>query len=344
MRGITNFELDVGPPTGWRTRAKLPVRGTFLTPQIGLYKEGSHQVVEIPHCLIHHPSINLGIEQLRTYIRKEQIIPYNETTHAGDLRYLQLAVERKTGTIQLGLVFNAENMQDSRVFKWQTFLDKLWKDRKLWHSIWVNFNTRRDNVIFGPLWLPLFGEQLLWETVAGVDVCFLPSTFAQANLDLFEEMILTIRGWVPPQSTVTEYYAGVGVLGLSIAEKCRWVRCCEVNVNAKYCFEQASTRLSPEVRHKVSFYEGAAGKQIDLMQDAEGVIVDPPRKGLDFSLLKALCDPSSLKRIVYVSCGWSAFQRDCDALLAKGWSLKEARGFLFFPGTNHIETAALFCR
>lgn len=54
-------------------------------------------------------------------------------------------------------------------------------------------------------------------------------------------------------------------------------------------------------------------------------------------------DPAQLHTLIYVSCGFAAFQHDCNALLASGcWSLHWARGYLFFPGTSAIETLAIF--
>ena len=48
-----------GPLHGWRCRAKLAVRGRPGKPVIGLFKRGSHDVVDIvPGCKIHHPRIN----------------------------------------------------------------------------------------------------------------------------------------------------------------------------------------------------------------------------------------------------------------------------------------------
>jgi hypothetical protein len=35
---------------GWRCRAKLAVRGTSEDPQIGLFEEGTHSIVDIPLC------------------------------------------------------------------------------------------------------------------------------------------------------------------------------------------------------------------------------------------------------------------------------------------------------
>lgn len=343
-RGINTLTLTVDKVTQWRCRAKLAVRGSFSHPKIGLYKAGTHDVVDIPHCQVHHPSINKGVANVRNMIREAQIHPYDESTGSGELRYLQFVVERKTGKVQLALVFNADGMADPRVRKWLSAVHKLWNSSKLWHSIWLNFNLRRDNVIFNPQWHHLYGDALLWETIAGTEICFQPATFAQANLDLFEKMAMKIQEWVPTQASVTEFYAGVGVLGLTLVHQSRWVRCCELNPSARFCFEEAKDRLPEEMKAKISFYEGEAVKHQELMEDADVVLVDPPRKGLDLALLQALQATKAAKEIIYISCGWIAFQRDCDALLAAGWKIKAAKAYLFFPGSNQIELCAVFTK
>lgn len=87
---------------------------------------------------------------------------------------------------------------------------------------------------------------------------------------------------------------------------------------------------------------------------ADIVIVDPPRKGLEASVLQALCTQSEQEQdgtglaaphtLVYLSCGFPALKRDCDTLLAGGWRLASAKAFIFFPGTDAIETLAIFTR
>ncbi|MEW5316051.1 MAG: hypothetical protein WDW38_007441 [Sanguina aurantia] len=49
-------------------------------------------------------------------------------------------------------------------------------------------------------------------------------------------------------------------------------------------------------------------------------------------------------RLIYLSCGFTAFQHDCDALLTAGWTLASSTAFLFFPGTDSLETLAVFER
>ena len=77
------------------------------------------------------------------------------------------------------------------------------------------------------------------------------------------------------------------------------------------------------------------------------IIVDPPRKGLDEDVVKALVsnDTVDARTLVYVSCGFKAFQRDYKALTENNvWSLTKAEGFILFPGADHIETLAIFKR
>lgn len=57
------FEVHMGAVHGWRTHAKLAAtpKGKYGGVQIGLYKAGSHSVLPIPQCRVHHPAINEAI-------------------------------------------------------------------------------------------------------------------------------------------------------------------------------------------------------------------------------------------------------------------------------------------
>jgi tRNA/tmRNA/rRNA uracil-C5-methylase (TrmA/RlmC/RlmD family) len=120
----------------------------------------------------------------------------------------------------------------------------------------------------------------------------------------------------------------------------------ETNQVAELCFKETLRRLEPQLAQRLSFVGGASESCLHLLKEksVETVIVDPPRKGLDLSLLKALGEAENICNLIYVSCGWGSFQRDCMLLLSDGWQLKEAEAFLFFPGSNHLEILAFFER
>ena len=75
---------------------------------------------------------------------------------------------------------------------------------------------------------------------------------------------------------------------------------------------------------------------------ADVIVVDPPRKGLCADVLKALLRPAPKpRRLIYVSCGFDALQRDLAALVAGRWRLDRVEGHVLFPGADHVETLAV---
>ena len=276
--------LHPSSPFGWRHRAKVAVRGIPGAPLIGLFKRGSHVVSPIPFCQVHHPRLNQAFESIRLWMKQHEIGPYQEKTGRGDLRYLQGVVQRQSGLVQLTFVLNTSGKDTPKAHHWRTLLHQLAKEHKgLWHSLWLNFNDRSTNAILGPQWSHVWGEKWLWETLGEVLVCYGPANFGQANINLFESMLTRLRELIPEQARVAEFYAGVGVIGLSIASQCQWVRCSEMNPHAEVCFEQARSRLPLNHAAKMTFHTGSTQNTLSLMEEASTVIVDPPRKGLEAS-------------------------------------------------------------
>jgi 23S rRNA (uracil1939-C5)-methyltransferase len=337
--------LHQGPPIHWRYRAKVAVRGTSEAPVIGLFKRASHEVVPIPFCLVHHPHLNQAFEKVRAEMHQKGLSPYQEVTQTGNLRYLQGVVQRKTGKVQLTFVLNTKGPDTSQAQEWQQLIQEWGEENPtFWHSLWLNFNDRSTNTILGSEWKRAWGEELLWETFEDVAVCYGPASFGQANLPLFERLLVRLRSLVAEQARVAEFYAGVGVIGLFIASRCQRVRCSEVNPFAKAYFEQSRAHLTLSEATKLSFHSGSTQECLTLLNDATTVIVDPPRKGLEKVFLSALKANASVKQLVYISCGWKAFQLDCRLLEAEGWKIRHVDGYYFFPGSDHIELLVDFER
>ncbi|KAL8038815.1 hypothetical protein ABFX02_11G132300 [Erythranthe guttata] len=306
--GVSNFTFDSCRLWGWRCRAKLAVRGSSTKPLIGLYEEGTHNAVDIPECQAHHPRINAAVELLRKAIVELNIEPYDEDNGTGELRYVQMAVttystslpsaERyKNGKVQVALVWNSRSESSPSFEKLNALSNYMWnkggprRDVHLIHSVWANFQTSMSNVIFGNRWRHLIGERDFWEHVGGIDVSMVPSSFGQANTRAFDSLLQKLQKCVPYGSSVVDLYAGAGVIGLSLAatRKCRSVKCVEVNKEAKYSFEKTASRLPTTVDCCISWHQADTSKEpLSWLMGSDVVVVDPPRKGLDQSLLTAL--------------------------------------------------------
>lgn len=287
-----------------------------MKPLIGLYEEGTHNVVDIPHCKAHHPNINAAVELLRQGVTKLNIEPYDEDEGTGELRYVQMAVtayntslpgpERyKNGKVQVSLVWNSRNENSHNFEKLNALANFLWRnggpksDLRFIHSVWVNFQTSTNNIIFGNRWRHLLGESGFWEHVGGIDMSLSPSSFGQANTRAFDNLLRKLQKYVPYGASVTDLYAGAGAIGLSLAatRKCRSVKCVEVNKESKLSFEKTVERLPNYVDSSISWHHADTSVEpLSWLMGSEVVVVDPPRKGLDASLLDVLRTISSLER------------------------------------------------
>ena len=187
---------------------------------------------------------------------------------------------------------------------------------------------------------------------------FPPNVFRQANLDAFAGIVGRIRERIARDfggdggddaPACVELYGGVGTIGLHLSDIVSSLVCSDENPNNERCFLDSARALPSDVRPRLAYVRKSAADMIasepGLFRGCRVLIVDPPRKGLDVEVVEYLCGEGGrdVGLVVYVSCGFRAFQRDCDALIGSGrWRVDFAEGYLLFPGSDAIETLAFF--
>ena len=340
----TAFGLDgpgvvTGPALGHRHRARLMVRGRAESPKLGLFQAGSHRIVDVPRCGVHHPRINEVAAALRRAIRATGTQPYAERPHAGLLRAVQIAVERASGRAQVALVARSEDPHSLDALA-ETLRAELGEALQ---GLFWNGNPERTNAILGPRFRRIAGEPMLHERIAGAEVFFPPGAFGQSNLPLFERIALRVAGWIPEGARVVEFHAGCGALGLSLVARAAALVMNEREPAALEGLARGLEALPAPLRARIEVAPGPAAEHASLVADADCVVVDPPRRGLDPELLAALC-AAPPARLVYVSCALAPFLREARALAQVGLVPAEIDAFALFPFTEHVETVALFER
>lgn len=216
--------------------------------------------MSIPNCAVHHPSINRAVEYLVEATTRVRTSAYSVDSREGDLRYVQLQVERSSGKVSLTLVWNAEFIKET-----QPALSRLVKELNraappnFWHSIWCHCNDGQGNNIFSRnprRWHRIEGPEFLREPLAVGEhgwLYFSPLTFRQGNLDGFDVIANDVARAVPGGSKVCELYAGVGVLGLTAlahhadGDSLGWIRCSDENAANPRCFKRSVDSLPPSV-------------------------------------------------------------------------------------------------
>ena len=91
------------------------------------------------------------------------------------------------------------------------------------------------------------------------------------------------------------------------------------------------------------YYKKYAAEHPGEHARADVIVVDPPRKGCEETLLETMVQMEP-EKIVYVSCDSATLARDLKYLCANGYELKRVRAVDQFPMTVHVESVVLLKR
>lgn len=327
-------EIRTGAAEGYRVRARLSVRGGRFGARIGIFEEGSHRLVDIPECVVHHPLVNRVARAVSRCLRATNTSAYRESEHRGLVRALQVVVERASRSAQVTIVQNSDRFEDSAALC-AALKSELGSEL---HSLFLNAQPRSTNTILGTRWHPVSGPAATVERLGGARVFFPPGAFGQANLDLFERVLAELHEQVPDGQRVLEFHAGTGAIGLGQVARSASYAFNEIGQDSLAGLELGLRALPPLSFQKTTLLPGNAGSFAARAADADVVVVDPPRKGLEPELIDALCErrpgPHTL---LYLSCDFSSLMRD-HARLAARFRAARVIGYALFPYTNHLET------
>ncbi len=336
LHGVSNVPVISGAATGFRHRARLAIRGRRNSPKIGLFELGTHRVVHIPNCIIHHPLINRVAGIVRRALVDSAVSPYSDAAHLGIARYLQVVIERQSQGAQVTLVANCADPGPVSVCL-DLIRDRVGPDL---HSLWFNANQERANTVLGSEFRGWYGPPSVIEHFSGAAIHYPPGAFGQNNLEVAALIIEHVRALIPTGARVAEFYAGVGAIGLSMLDHLSALRLNEVSAPSLQGLEMGLMQLDAASRAKVTVVGGAAGAACHAASGMDVVIADPPRKGLDPELADYLIETPPA-RFIYVSCGLDSFLRDIALLTSRSrLRLRTLAAFNLMPYTEHVETVA----
>jgi len=326
----------LGSRSGFRHRARLAVRGRASSPKIGIFREGTHSLVDIPRCCLHHPRINEVAAALRRSIVATRSPPYSDASGLGLVRYLQVVVERSTERAQVVVVTRSASPEPARAL----FDDLAQRLGDRLHGLFWSGQEDRGNAILGSSVERIAGEAAVVERFGGAQVFYPPAAFGQSHLELAGAVVEHVHARVPGGASVTELYAGVGPIGLGLAARASRLTLNELGAGSLEGLALGVDALPAPLRGRVSIVPGPAASATTTLADADVVIVDPPRRGLDTAVTEALVARPPA-RLLYVSCGLASLEADLLSLLRDGrLALRELIAFDQFPYTEHVEVLA----
>ena len=307
---------------------------------LGFYRRRSHDVVPVENCLIQSPIANRVAAAVYSWMQASNISAYDELSHSGILRHLFVRTT-KAGAANVCLVVKSANVPQK-----EALIDSLREQCPEITGILLCINPEKTNVVLRGRFELLWGEHTLEETLCGLTFRLSPQSFFQVSPTQAEILYETALSYAALNGTETvlDLYCGTGTITQILAQKAKLAIGGEIVASA---VADACENAKRNGITNVEFIEGDAAKVAATLKQrsihADVVVVDPPRKGLDESVISEIANIAP-ERVVYVSCDPATLARDVGRLTEKGYTLKKVQPVDMFPCTTHVETVALLTR
>ena len=321
--------LGCDAPERYRNKAEYPIAWQDGRPVIGMHATASSRVVPIDDCLLQAPQSN---QALRWFAARLPALPC-----ARQLKYLVTRVNRAG---ELMLVVCADAPVRPEIEK---LIPVLKSDLPELKSLWFCQLNRRPAHALDGRCARLWGAEALKETLLGLEFEVSPQSFFQVNPVQTERLYacaLDAAGIGPGCGlNILDAYCGAGTITLSAARQAKSALGIEIVAPAIADAKRNAQRHG--LAGRTRFICGDAAREIPRLlargERFDAAILDPPRKGCDAALLKALI-AAEIPVLSYVSCNPATLARDVKLLSAGGYKLEWARPVDMFAWTGHVET------
>ena len=336
-------------PFGYRNKAQFPF-GTDKegNPITGFYAGRTHDIIANTDCALGVEQNKEILEIILQYMRENKIKSYDEKTGKGLIRHALIRYGFKTKEIMVCLVVNGKKLP-----KAERLIEKLIQIEGM-TSITISPNTRRDNVIMGDSYEILWGQGYITDYIGNVKYQISPLSFYQVNPVQTEKLYGLALEYadLKGDETVWDLYCGIGTISLFLAQKAKQVYGVEIVPQA---IDDAKENAKINAIDNAEFFVGKAEEVLPEYYaeyerehngetaHADVIVVDPPRKGCDETLLETIVKMQP-EKVVYVSCDSATLARDLKYLCANGYEIKMCRGVDQFPQSVHVETVVLLSK
>ena len=317
-------------PWHYRNKTQYPVGTTGKGMAVGFFKRGTHDLLDVPACLLHPEEFDRLREAIRDILVTAGETGYDEAKHEGNVRHVVLREGTRDGGL-LAIVVTRTPQFDLRSAE-------LIAEQPGVIGVAQSVVPARTNRIMGPQTRALVGRGHVYQTVLGKTFQVSAPSFFQVNIRQAEELCRKILKHVAPKGDelVLDLYSGVGMISLLMAPFVQQVTAVESDATA---VEDAKVNAQDQAVRNVEFVCDDVSRAINRVASTDVVILDPPRKGCPAETLRRVASLRP-KRIIYVSCNPSTLARDLAILEQSGYTTHEIEPVDMFPQTFHVEVIA----
>ena len=349
MHPVVGMDEEGMQPFRYRNKAQFPI-GTDKDGRVtaGFYAGRTHSIIGNTDCVLGVEVNEEILNCILDFMEEFEIPAYDEVKHKGLVRHVLLRYGFKTDEIMVCLVINGKTIPHCH--------DLVGRLRQIpgMTSITLSSNTAKTNVIMGDTIRLLWGQEFITDYIGEIKYQISPLSFYQVNPVQTEKLYglaLDYAG-LTGNETVWDLYCGIGTISLFLAKKAKQVYGVEIVPQA---IDDARNNAKINDITNAEFYVGKAEevlpeyyKEYEKTHNGETahadvIVVDPPRKGCEESLLQTIVDMQP-EKVVYVSCDSATLARDVKFLRANGYELKDVTPVDQFPHTVHVETVVLLSK
>lgn len=326
----------------YRNKAQFPVgrnkEGKIVT---GFYAGRTHNIIENRDCALGVAENKEVLDRVIAHMEKYGIEPYNEATGKGLVRHVLIRYGYFTKEVMVCLILNG-----NKIPKEEQLVKSLCEIPGM-TSITINVNKKHSNVILGEEIRLLWGQEYITDRIGDISYQISPLSFYQVNPMQTQKLYAKALEYADlhGEETVWDLYCGIGTISLFLAQKAKFVRGVEIVPAA---IENAKENAKLNGLENTEFFVGKAEEVLPREYKKNGVyadviVVDPPRKGCDETLLETMVEMNP-ERIVYVSCDSATLARDLKYLCERGYELRKVCPVDQFGMTVHVETVVLLSK
>lgn len=331
--------LGMKNPFYYRNKAQFPVgydkEGNLIT---GFYAGRTHSIINNRRCYLGVSENELVLNQVLDWMERNHISAYEEESGKGLIRHVLIRYGFTTKEVMVCLVVNGAGIPAK-----EDLIEGL-RTIPGMTSITISSNTKQTNVIMGEKITLLWGQTYITDFIGNIQYQISPLSFYQVNPAQTKRLYETALEYagLSGDETVWDLYCGIGTISLFLAQRAKQVYGVEIIPAA---IEDAKRNARLNQIENAQFFVGKAEEVLPEKYEkeqiyADVIVVDPPRKGCEESVLDTMVQMEP-KRIVYVSCDSATLARDLKYLCERGYEMKKVKAIDQFPQTEHVETIVL---
>ncbi len=341
------IEANIAPTIGmenpiqYRNKTVVPIKNDGEKLVTGFIKRRTPgEILPLSDYYVNDPVIDQTIATVRDILNQHQVSVFSDETQQGEMRYIMVRRGYYSHELMVVLVSQTTAIKDE-----DEIAEEIAAVVPGIHSVVLNHNPRSLHVLMSGNNRTLWGEDVIHDTLLGIEFEIGPNSFYQVNPQTTEVLyaLAAKKAELKPTDTVIDAYSGIGTIGLTVASQVKQVLGVEVIERAVI---DAQKNVANNHVKNATFITADAPAQMRKWQQegvqADVIFVDPPRRGLTDELLDAVTEIKP-KRFVYVSCNPATMARDAKYLIEKGFHIKgDVQPLDQFPQTAHVEVVTVF--